>query len=212
MDINDTFNKLYPFLEEGLKKEMLSQGKVKTFAEGEQIMRTGQYFTSTIMILKGLVKLYREGEEGEEFFMYYIEAGQACALSMICATKSESSQVMAKAVTETTILAIPIQLMDEWMKKYRTWYYFVLETYRSRFEELLVVIDNIAFKAMDERIVFYLKKHQKTLNSKLIPISHQTIANELGSSREVISRLLKKLEQMGQVKLHRNHIEIIKLQ
>lgn len=212
MDINDTFNKLYPFLEEGLKKEMLSQGKVKTFAEGEQIMRTGQYFTSTIMILKGLVKLYREGEEGEEFFMYYIEAGQACALSMICATKSESSQVMAKAVTETTILAIPIQLMDEWMKKYRTWYYFVLETYRSRFEELLVVIDNIAFKAMDERIVFYLKKHQKTLNSKLIPISHQTIANELGSSREVISRLLKKLEQMGQVKLHRNHIEIVKLQ
>lgn len=205
------FKKLYPFLEEGLRREMLSNGIIKTFKEGEQLMRTGQYFTTTILLLDGLVKLYREGEEGEEFFMYYIEAGQACALSMICATKSQSSQVMAKAVTETTILAVPINLMDEWMKKYKTWYYFVLETYRARFEELLVVVDNIAFKAMDERLVFYLKKHQKTLNSNIIPINHQTIANELGSSREVISRLLKKLEQMGRVKLNRNNIEIVKL-
>lgn len=211
MNTTDTFLKLYPFLEEGLKKEMLANATIKTFAEGAQIMRTGQYFTSTIMLLDGLVKLYREGEEGEEFFMYYIQAGQACALSMICATKSESSQVMAKAVTETTIMAVPIHLMDEWMKKYKTWYYFVLETYRSRFEELLVVIDNIAFKAMDERLIFYLKKHQKTLNSAIIPINHQTIANELGTSREVISRLLKKLEQLGQVKLNRNHIEIVQL-
>lgn len=211
MNTTDTFLKLYPFLEEGLKKEILANGTIKTFKEGEQIMRTGQYFTSTVMILNGLVKLYREGEEGEEFFMYYIEPGQACALSMICATKSESSQVMAKAVTETTIMAIPIHLMDDWMKKYKTWYYFVLETYRSRFEELLIVVDNIAFKAMDERLVFYLKKHQKTLNSTIIPVNHQTIANELGTSREVISRLLKKLEQMGQVKLNRNHIEIVKL-
>ena len=210
-NIAKRFKELYPFLEEGLREEMLSNGRIKLYKEGEQIMRTGQYFTATIMMLEGLVKLYREGEEGEEFFMYYIEPGQACALSMICATKSQSSQVMAKAVNETLILAVPIQLMDDWMKKYKTWYYFVLETYRSRFEELLLVVDNIAFKAMDERLVFYLKKHQKTLNANIIPVSHQTIANELGSSREVISRLLKKLEQMGQVKLHRNHIEIIKL-
>ncbi|MFN0204190.1 MAG: Crp/Fnr family transcriptional regulator [Bacteroidia bacterium] len=215
MNIDETysalFRSLYPFLEEGLKQEMLTAGVIKTFKENEQIMRTGQYFTSTVLILKGLVKLYREGDEGEEFFMYYIEPGQACALSMICATKSESSQVMAKAVSETVVFAVPIQLMDEWMKKYKTWYYFVLETYRSRFEELLVVVDNIAFKAMDERLVFYLQKHQKTLASSIIPVNHQTIANELGTSREVISRLLKKLEQLGRVKLHRNHIELIKL-
>lgn len=209
--ISHRLTQLYPFFEDGLKKEMIENGSIKVYKEGEQIMRTGQYFTATILLLDGLIKLYREGEDGEEFFMYYIEPGQACALSMICATQNQSSQVMAKAVNEAIILALPIHLMDEWMKKYRTWYYFVLETYRSRFEELLVVVDNIAFKAMDERLVFYLKKHQQTLKSTLIPVSHQTIANELGTSREVISRLLKKLEQMGGVKLNRNHIEIVNL-
>lgn len=205
------FRKLYPHLEEGLKQEIFQSGSVRTYQEGEPIMRTGQYFTATVMILEGLVKLYREGEEGEEFFMYYIEPGQACALSMICAAKNETSQVMAKAVISTTVMAVPIPLMDEWMRKYRTWYYFVVETYRSRFEELLHVIDNIAFKAMDERLIYYLRKNQKTLKSNTIPVSHQTIANELNSSREVISRLLKRLEQLGYVKLHRNHIEIIRL-
>ncbi len=201
----------FPLFEEELIKDLLKYGQLKTFSEDQQIMRTGQYFTSTILILDGLVKLYREGEEGEEFFMYYIQSGQACALSMICAAKNETSQIMAKAVHPTHILAVPIQMMDEWMRKYRSWYYFVLETYRSRFEEILVVIDNIAFKAMDERLVFYLKNHQKTLNSNTIQINHQTIANELNTSREVISRLLKKLEQIGHIKLHRNHIQIIKL-
>lgn len=201
----------FPLFEEGLIQDLLQHGSLKTFEEDQQLMRTGQYFTSTILILDGLVKLYREGEEGEEFFMYYIQPGQACALSMICAAKNETSQVMAKALSTTHVLMIPIQLMDEWMRKHRSWYYFVLETYRSRFEELLLVVDNIAFKAMDERLVFYLKKNQQTLNSNTLHVSHQVIANELNTSREVISRLLKKLEQMGQIKLHRNHIQIVNL-
>lgn len=210
-NIQTLLTTLFPSLEHELKNEMLQNGYIKTIPEGTQIMRTGQYITSTILILSGLVKLYREGEEGEEFFMYHIHPGQACALSMICATRNQTSEVMARAVNETVMLNIPIQMMDEWMKKYKSWYYFVLETYRNRFEELLVVVDNIAFKSMDERLVFYLKRHSKTLKTKVIPISHQIIANELNSSREVVSRLLKKLEQLGKVKLHRNHIEILRL-
>ena len=143
--------------------------------------------------------------------MYYLQPGQACALSMVCATKSETSQVMAKAVKDTTVIAIPLQYMDEWMTQYKTWYHFVLETYRSRFEELLVTIDHIAFQAMDERLLFYLKRHRETLKTDIITISHQEIADELNSSREVISRLLKKMEQMGKVKLQRNAIELISL-
>ncbi len=118
---------------------------------------------------------------------------------------------MAKAVKDTTVIAIPLQYMDEWMTQYKTWYHFVLETYRSRFEELLVTIDHIAFQAMDERLLFYLKRHRETLKTDIITISHQEIADELNSSREVISRLLKKMEQMGKVKLQRNAIELISL-
>jgi CRP/FNR family transcriptional regulator len=174
-------------------------------------MKTGQYFRSTMLLVEGLVKVYREDDQGNEFFMYYLQPGQACALSMVCATKSETSQIMAKAVKDTTMIAIPLKYMDEWMSQYKSWYHFVLETYRSRFEELLVTLDNVAFQAMDERLLFYLKKNQETLKTSVLEISHQEIASELNSSREVISRLLKKMEQMGKVRLNRNSIEIVGL-
>jgi CRP/FNR family transcriptional regulator len=154
--------------------------------------------------------LYREGDEGQEFFMYYLQPGNACALSLICATKQETSQIMAKAIEKTTVLVVPIALMDDLMKTYKTWYYFVLETYRNRFEELLNVIDNIAFKAMDERLEFYLDRQYTDLNTRELMITHSQIANDLNSSREVISRLLKKMEQKKLVILHRNHIEYLK--
>ena len=205
------FEEIFPSFEKKLTEDISRHAETKHFLAGEQLMRTGQYFRSTMLIIDGLVKVYREDEEGNEFFMYYLGPGQACALSMVCATKQETSQIMAKAVRDTEVLTIPLQYMDEWMTQYKSWYHFVLETYRSRFEELLVTIDHIAFRGMDERLEFYLKKHRDTLQSNNIEISHQVIADELNSSREVISRLLKKMEQMGKVKLHRNVIEIISL-
>jgi len=208
---NIIFEEVFPSFEKSLQQELAEKSEIRTFKAGEQLMRTGQYFRSTMLIIEGLVKVYREDEQGSEFFMYYLQPGQACALSMVCATKSETSQVMAKAVKDTTVIAIPLQYMDEWMTQYKTWYHFVLETYRSRFEELLVTIDHIAFQAMDERLLFYLKRHRETLKTDIITISHQEIADELNSSREVISRLLKKMEQMGKVKLQRNAIELISL-
>lgn len=200
---------LFPGFEKDLVADLESKAELREIPENETLMRTGQYFKNTMIIIEGLVKVYREDEQGNEFFMYYLEPGQACALSMVCATKAETSQIMAKTVKPTTVLSIPLQYMDEWMTRYKSWYQFVLETYRSRFEELLVTLDHVAFRAMDERLEFYLKKHQQTLKSNLIEISHQQIADELNSSREVISRLLKKLEQRGQVILHRNAVEII---
>jgi len=132
-------------------------------------------------------------------------------LSMICASRLQTSEIMAKAVKDTEVISVPLQLMDAWMTQYKSWYHFVLETYRSRFEEMLVTIDHVAFRSMDERLEFYLQKHQQTLHSNTIDINHQTIADELNSSREVISRLLKKMEQLGKVKLHRNSIELIEV-
>jgi CRP/FNR family transcriptional regulator, anaerobic regulatory protein len=200
----------FPQFEKELIEEMGKQAELRSYKSGDQLMRTGQYFKNTMLIIDGLVKVYREDDEGNEFFMYYLQPGQACALSIVCAVKQETSQIMAKAVKDTEVITIPLVWMDVWMAKYKSWYHFVLESYRDRFEELLVTVDHIAFRSMDERLEFYLKKHQQTLQKNTIEINHQTIADELNSSREVISRLLKKMEQRGQVKLHRNAIEIIK--
>jgi CRP/FNR family transcriptional regulator len=118
---------------------------------------------------------------------------------------------MAKTVTETEVVLVPVDIMSEWVSKYKSWYQFVIETYRSRFDELLLTLDNVAFRSMDERLEFYLKRAQDAQKKNLIDISHQEIANELNTSREVISRLLKKMEQKGRLKLHRNVIEIINI-
>jgi CRP/FNR family transcriptional regulator, anaerobic regulatory protein len=206
-----TMESLFPTFEATLLRDLEQHATLRHFRAGETVMKTGQYFRATMLVIEGLIKVYREDEEGSEFFMYYLRPGQACALSMVCATRQETSQIMAKAVMDTDVLSIPLAHMDEWMTRYPSWYHFVLETYRSRFEELLVTLDHVAFRAMDERLEFYLKKHQETLGSNLIVISHQEIADELNSSREVISRLLKKMEQLGKIVLHRNAIEIIRL-
>lgn len=201
--LKQNFRNFEPVLMEKIEQS----ASIKEFEEGEMLMTTGQYFRSTMLVVEGRIKLYREGPEGGEFFMYYLEPGNACALSMICAAKKEASEIMAKAVEKTKVISLPIELMDELMRNYKTWYYFVLETYRSRYEELLVVIDHIAFKGMDERLDFYLRNQVVKLQAKELKITHSEIASDLSSSREVISRLLKKMEQKGDLVLHRNYIE-----
>lgn len=206
MDIKNIF----PEFDNELLATLEKLGTVTEFEEGEMLMRTGQYFKNSMIILDGTVKLYRDGEDGEEFFLYYLERGNACALSMICATKNEASQIKAKAMTAVRALTIPIQHMDELMQK-RNWYYFVLETYRARFEELLQVIDQIAFHSMDEKLEFYLVRQFKTLGTDQLSITHQEIASDLNSSREVISRLLKKMEAQKRIHVSRNTITNINL-
>ncbi|MFT3827598.1 MAG: Crp/Fnr family transcriptional regulator [Chitinophagaceae bacterium] len=193
--------------EEGLKKQLEEHATLRHFATGDTLLLTGQYFRSTMLVAEGRVKLYRGGQEGEEFFMYYLEPGDACALSMICAANQQKSEIIARAVEDTTVISIPSAMMDQLMREYRSWYYFVLETYRLRFQELLEVIDNIAFRGMDERLEFYLKKQVKELGTQQLRVTHQEIANDLSTSREVISRLLKKMENEGKVTLNKNNIE-----
>ena len=200
---------LFPNFEEGLYKEIIKYGTIKEVKAGETLLKVGQSIRSTMLIIDGLVKLYREDDEGREFFIYHLDAGQACSLSMVCAAKHETSEVLAKALTDATILAIPLEFMDQWMSKYKSWYQFVITSYRNRFEELLKTIDAIAFSSMDERLEDYLEKQVDKLGATL-KITHQEIANDLNSSREVISRLLKKMEAKGWLVIHRNSIEWIK--
>lgn len=203
------WKELFPQFEPGLIEIIEKESVQKSFAPGEVIMRTGQYIKSTALVLEGQIKIYRENQDGGEFLMYYLGPGQACAVSMICAIQSETSEITAIAEEETEVLLIPVQLMDDLMNKYKSWYQFVIQTYRNRFDELITVVDNIAFKNMDERLEFYLKRYVKNSGKNIIELSHQQIADDLNSSREVISRLLKKMEQQKQVRLNRNMIEMI---
>ncbi|MBY0477353.1 MAG: Crp/Fnr family transcriptional regulator [Chitinophagaceae bacterium] len=205
---DDLFRKNYPLFEDQLVHEIEEQGEFRTFPADEILMRKGQFIRSTMLVLNGLIKVYREDDDGNEFLMYYLKPGEACALSLVCAAKHEASPIMAKTVIETEVMMVPVDTMSEWMGKFKSWYQFVIETYRNRFDELLITLDNVAFRSMDERLEFYLRRARDAQQTTLLNISHQEIAQELNTSREVVSRLLKKMEQKGRVELHRNAIEL----
>ncbi|MER3463933.1 MAG: Crp/Fnr family transcriptional regulator [Chitinophagaceae bacterium] len=205
----DQIKELFPGLEEKLYHEIVAHGTIKEVKAGYTLLRVGQNIRSTMLILDGIVKLYREDDEGKEFFIYHLNAGQACSLSMVCAAKHEISEVLARALTDATVLSIPLQYMDDWMSKYRSWYQFVITSYRTRFEEVLKTIDAIAFCNMDERLEHYLVKQVEKLGNQL-KMTHQEIATDLNSSREVISRLLKKMEAKHWLIIHRSSIEWIR--
>lgn len=201
----------FPTFDKELADLIMEHGSIKTFAADDLIMRPGQFIRSTILVLKGRIKVSKQGEEGDELFMYYLEPGNACALSMICASKQEKSELLAKVIEDTEVIMLPVALMDELMGNYKSWYYFVLETYRQRFEELLTLIDHTVFRSMDERLLFYLKKQQESMKSNELKLTHEQIAEDLGSSRVVISRLLKQMEKDGKVKLFRSHLELVNI-
>lgn len=200
---------IFPTLDPDLLSDIEKNAAIIRFSEGEDIMKTGQNIRSTLLVLNGLIKVSREDDHGKEIFMYHLEPGQACALSILCAVQNRTSEIKATAVKETEVLAIPIQYVDQWMKEHKSWYQFVLATYRERFEELLNTIDAIAFTAMDKRLEYYLKNQVKQVGNN-IKITHQEIANDLNSSREVVSRLLKKMETKDWLIIHRNTIEWLK--
>ena len=202
--LSERIAKVFPMFSKGLRENLARHGELVRFSSGELMMRTGQYFRSTILLLSGSAKLYREGMDGGEHFLYHLDPGSACALSMICATQRKASIIKSFAEEDVEALAMPIEHMDALMKEFPDWYHFVLETYRSRFEETLEVIDQVAFRSLDERLVFYLNKQFEAHSSEELRITHQEIATDLNSSREVISRLLKKMENENMVQLARH--------
>ena len=207
----NTYRHLFPELEEALVEELLDKGRIVQIEAGTTLLKAGQNIRNTIIVLEGLVKLYRENDEGSEFFMYHLHPGDTCALSLVCDRTFRASAVTARAVSNATLLVVPIEQTEHWMRQYRTWYHFVVGTYRKRYEELLETIDHIAFRNMDERLEFYLRRHRDSLKTNVLNITNTEIAQELNSSREVISRLMKKLSEAGKVRLLKSGIEILKL-
>lgn len=197
----------FPQLEHELLEQIFTFSTIRQVEAGGEVLRSGQNIRSTVLLLSGLLKVVREDDEGNEFLMYYLEPGSACALSMLCSARDTQSHILLQALTPAEVLLIPSHLSEAWLGKYTSWHSFVIASYRQRFEELLQTLDSIAFKKLDERLLFYLQRHLK-VNGNELRLSHQQIADELNSSREVISRLLKKLEQAGAISLHRNYIVV----
>ncbi|MFD2588879.1 Crp/Fnr family transcriptional regulator [Croceitalea marina] len=198
-------------LELDLMYEIAKEGKLVQFEQGEIIIDIGDFIKKIPLLLSGAIKILREDDNGDELLLYYLERGDTCSITMTCCLGATKSEITAIAETNVELIMVPISKMEEWTGKYKSWRKFIFDNYHSRLNELLATVDSIAFMNMDQRLISYLKEKCRIAKSNTIISTHQDIAFDLHSSRVVISRLLKKLERLGTIKLHRNQIEIIKL-
>lgn len=202
IDLSDKFEK-------ALVEEINFHGKIMEFKEGDVIMDYGRMIRYMPLILKGTIKVLRQDEEGREILLYYLSDKEACSMAYAFCMEAKQSEVRAIAEEDSTVIAIPPAKLDEWLCKYPTWKSFIMQSFNDRFLELIKSLENIAFKKLDERLINYLKEKQRITGSSAIKISHHQIAEELGSSRVVISRLLKTLENENKLLLYRNEIKLL---
>jgi len=195
--------------EPALLEEMQSSGELMDFNEGDIIMNYGKYLRMMPIVLKGTVKVLRMDENGKEILLYYLTSNESCSMAYSCCLEARKSEVKAIAEDEVTLLAIPHDKLDEWLCKYPGWKNYIMRSFNERFLELLKSIESIAFHKLDERLVAYLKEKQRLSGSSVIKASHYQIADELATSRVVISRLLKQLENDGKILLYRNEIKLM---
>jgi len=207
MQIIEQFKILF---EPELVREMEKHARLVSVKAGDIILDSGQIVRTMPIILSGSVKVSRIEDDGKELLLYYVNPNESCAMTFTCCMQQYPSEIKAVAEEDVDMMVIPVSLMDEWLVKYPTWKSFVMKTIRFRFHEMLSVIDQIAFQKLDERLVNYLKEKSRVTGSTLINLSHEQIASELATTRVVISRLLKVLENNKKVLLYRNQVKILK--
>lgn len=210
MDINKlNIDFTSQFYEPELKEEMAKVSSLKEAKVGETLIEIGQYIKFIPVITKGSIKILRENEDGDELFMYYISSGDTCSMSLTCCMQNRISGIRAVVEEDVEYMAIPINFIEDWIRKYASWRSFIFRSYQTRLDEMLNTIDSLAFKKMDERLLEYLKLKSENSGSKTIQTTHQEIATDLHASREAVSRLLKKMEIDKVIILGRNKIEIL---
>lgn len=192
-----------------MKDKLYEMGTIKLYKEGEIIMNENSYIRAIPIVLTGSIRVMRVDEEGREILLYYIRPGESCIMSFLGGIHSETSKVKAVAEEDVEILFIPIEKAGMLIKDNSEWLDYIFRLYHKRFEELLSVVNEVAFKKMDDRILHFLKEKQKLIGSNEIAITHQELSEELGTSRVVVSRLLKQMEGEGMVKLGRNKILLV---
>ncbi|CAM1339330.1 Crp/Fnr family transcriptional regulator [Tenacibaculum aestuarii] len=208
----EDLQKYYGYLfEDALLKEIADVAIAKDVKANDVIIDIGSYITSIPLLLSGAIKILREDKEGDDLVLYYIEKGDTCAMTLSCCMGETKSKIKAVAETDVKLLMIPKQKMSEWLSKYKSWQEFILHSYHSRLQEFIDAIDTIAFLNMDQRLLKYLKDKALVNHNDTISVTHQQIANDLHTSRVVVSRLLKALEKQHKIELYRNQIKVLEL-
>lgn len=209
--MHELVEKHFPFFKEPeLIDAIANVGKEIMVKEGESIIKIGEFIKSTPLISDGLLKVIRQDENGHEILLYYLGGGDTCVMTVTCCMHQEKSKIKAIAEKDSHLILIPFHYMDDWMRNFRTWRNFILQTYSMRFEEMLSTLDATAFESLDNRLIKYLNDKKEVMGTDEFRVTHQQIASELNSSREAVSRLLKKLEILNAIKLGRNKIKILK--
>jgi len=192
-----------------IRQKLYEFGFAKTFSEGYIILNDNSYIKAIPIVTTGSIRVMRTDEDGREILLYYIKAGESCIMSFLGGMHHETSKIKAVAEEETEVLFIPIDKISFLIKEFPEWLDYIFRLYHKRFEELLEVVNAVAFKKMDERLINFIKKKCEITQSKTLVVTHEQLANEMGTARVVVSRLLKQMEDNGFVKLGRNKITLL---
>ena len=207
VSIKDVYSSMF---EPSLLREIEEKSMLFTASAGQELIKAGQNIKVVPMVLTGTLKVSRINDEGQELLLYYVKKGQGCAMTFSCGMMSRPSQVEGTAEEDLSMLCVPVPVMNEWMGKYQSWKDFVMATIVNEFMDVINTVDEVTFKKMDGRLVTYLRQKSKITGSSLVNLSHQQIADDLGTNRVVISRLLKRLENDKKLLLFRNQIKLLK--
>jgi CRP/FNR family transcriptional regulator, anaerobic regulatory protein len=209
--MKELLKQTYGYLfEDKLVEEIVETSLLRDFKEGDILIDFGDAIRKMPLLLSGAIKILREDFDEGELLLYFIEKGDTCAMTMACCLGETKSEIRAVAETNGQVIMIPVSKMEEWLGKYRSWRNYVFNSYNNRLKEMLSAIDNLAFMNMDERLLNYLNDKSKVLHSTEIHSTHQEIAYDLHTSRVVVSRLLKALENKGKIRLNRASIVLLK--
>lgn len=207
MNIREQFSQVF---EPALLSEIGAKAHVIKAKQGEVLLDFGRVIRMMPLVVSGLIKVMRTGENGKELLLYYVGAGDTCPMTFTCCMERHLSEIKIIAEDDVEVLMIPVDLMDRWLMTYSTWKDFIMRSIRNHFNEMIQVVDQVAFQKLDERLVIYLKEKSRITGSPLINVSHEQIARDLATSRVVVSRLLKILEDNKKVLLYRNQIRLMK--
>lgn len=207
--IRDKLSDYYALIfEKELIDEIANIGTLRTIKNGELLIDIGDNMTHVPLILDGVVKIIREDKKGDEIALYFLERGDTCAISFVNCLNRSKSMFRGIAEKETEGVFIPVDKIDDWLKKYKSWRQFVIDSYHMRLIEMVESIDGLAFMKLDDRLYKFLTDKVKIMKDNVLVITHQEIADDINTSRVVVSRLLKVLENEGKIKIRRNRIII----
>jgi len=192
-----------------LSKEIYASGQVKSFPAGAIILNINDYIKSIPIVLSGSIKVIRTDEDGREILLYYIKPTESCIMSVLAGLNENTSKIKAIVEEEAELLLIPVSKASEWIRRFPEWTDFIFALYQKRFEELLDVVNAVAFQKVDVRLLHLLRQKSSLFQSREISVTHQQLANELGITREAVSRVLKQMEKEKLIALTRNKITLL---